>query len=145
MASIERLTTVDEQALADINALMKQLRSNPADQVPAEMSVLEELLHDKNTVAVAARDGKKIIGFGLLFVLNKMSERIADIHEVIVDVTERGKGLGEKIMLSLIEEARKRAVKEIALTSRPSRDAANNLYKKIGFTQVETNVYRMKL
>jgi ribosomal protein S18 acetylase RimI-like enzyme len=31
------------------------------------------------------------------------------------------------------------------LTSRPSRGAANRLYKRIGFEQRETNVYRYKL
>jgi ribosomal protein S18 acetylase RimI-like enzyme len=30
----------------------------------------------------------------------------------------------------------------VDLTSRPSREAANRLYRRIGFVQRETNVYR---
>ena len=30
------------------------------------------------------------------------------------------------------------------LTSRPSRDAANRLYKQLGFVMRDTNVYRYK-
>jgi len=33
----------------------------------------------------------------------------------------------------------------VALTSRPSRVAANELYKKMGFVQYETNVYKYML
>ena len=34
--------------------------------------------------------------------------------------------------------------KTIDLTSRPSREAANKLYQKLGFEQRETNIYRFK-
>ena len=33
----------------------------------------------------------------------------------------------------------------VDLTSRPSREAANRLYQRIGFTQRDTNVYRYDL
>jgi ribosomal protein S18 acetylase RimI-like enzyme len=33
----------------------------------------------------------------------------------------------------------------VSLTSRPSRDAANRLYQRIGFSARETNVYRYDL
>jgi ribosomal protein S18 acetylase RimI-like enzyme len=33
----------------------------------------------------------------------------------------------------------------VDLTSRPSREAANRLYQRLGFVQRETNVYRYTL
>ena len=36
-------------------------------------------------------------------------------------------------------------VDKLMLTSHPSRIAANNLYRSIGFEQYETNMYRLKL
>jgi ribosomal protein S18 acetylase RimI-like enzyme len=33
----------------------------------------------------------------------------------------------------------------VDLTSRPSREAANRLYQRLGFEQRETNVYRFSL
>ena len=35
-----------------------------------------------------------------------------------------------------------RGAKDVSLTSRPSREAANRLYRRIGFEPRETNVYR---
>ena len=36
-------------------------------------------------------------------------------------------------------------LKNINLTSRPQRMAANNFYQKIGFEKQETNVYRLEI
>ncbi|MGL4804788.1 MAG: GNAT family N-acetyltransferase [Bacteroidales bacterium] len=41
--------------------------------------------------------------------------------------------------------ARNKGIEKLMLTSRPGRLAANNLYRKIGFNQRETNVYVMDL
>jgi len=39
--------------------------------------------------------------------------------------------------------AKNAGAKSVDLTSRPSREAANKLYQKLGFTARETNVYRL--
>ena len=39
----------------------------------------------------------------------------------------------------------RRGAKTVDLTSRPSREAANRLYQRLGFKQRETNVYRYDL
>jgi ribosomal protein S18 acetylase RimI-like enzyme len=41
--------------------------------------------------------------------------------------------------------ARLRGARTVDLTSRPSRDAANRLYRRLGFEPRETNVYRYDL
>ena len=41
--------------------------------------------------------------------------------------------------------AHAKGAKTVDLTSRPSREVANRLYKRIGFEQRETNVYRYSL
>jgi len=40
---------------------------------------------------------------------------------------------------------RQKGAKTVDLTSRPSREAANRLYLKLGFQHRETNVYRFDL
>jgi ribosomal protein S18 acetylase RimI-like enzyme len=47
--------------------------------------------------------------------------------------------------LAAIEHARKNGAVTVDLTSRPSREAANRLYQRIGFTARETNIYRYSL
>ena len=54
----------------------------------------------------------------------------------------RGRGVGEALSLHAVERARALDAKTVDLTSRPSREAANRLYQRIGFVQRDTNVYR---
>jgi ribosomal protein S18 acetylase RimI-like enzyme len=67
------------------------------------------------------------------------------IEDVVVDDTARGRGLGEALNRAALDEARRRGAKDVSLTSRPSREAANRLYRRIGFEPRETNVYRYTL
>ena len=41
--------------------------------------------------------------------------------------------------------AEKLGVNTVDLTSRPSREAANRLYKRLGFVQRDTNIYRFEI
>jgi ribosomal protein S18 acetylase RimI-like enzyme len=53
--------------------------------------------------------------------------------------------VGEALNLAALHEAKKRNAVTVDLTSRPSREAANRLYQKLGFVQRDTNVYRYTL
>ena len=67
------------------------------------------------------------------------------IEDVVVDDEARGNGIGEALSRAAIDEAGRRGAKNVSLTSRPSREAANRLYRGIGFEQYETNLYRYHL
>jgi ribosomal protein S18 acetylase RimI-like enzyme len=67
------------------------------------------------------------------------------IEDVVVDGAARGHGVGEALNTSALAEARRRGSKDVSLTSRPSREAANRLYQRLGFKARETNVYRFDL
>ena len=67
------------------------------------------------------------------------------IEDVVVDVAARGHGVGESLNLSAIAEAAQRGAKNVNLTSRPSREAANRLYARLGFVRYDTNVYRYSI
>jgi ribosomal protein S18 acetylase RimI-like enzyme len=67
------------------------------------------------------------------------------IEDVVVDAAVRGHGVGEALNQAAILEARHRGAITVELTSRPSREAANRLYQRIGFVARETNVYRHDL
>jgi len=64
------------------------------------------------------------------------------IEDVVVDASARGMGVGAKLNLAAIDLAVRLGAKTIDLTSRPSREAANRLYQRLGFVERETNVYR---
>jgi ribosomal protein S18 acetylase RimI-like enzyme len=64
------------------------------------------------------------------------------IEDVVVDTAARGRGAGEALTQAALELAGARGAQTVDLTSRPSREAANRLYQKVGFELRETNVYR---
>jgi ribosomal protein S18 acetylase RimI-like enzyme len=64
---------------------------------------------------------------------------------VVVDQSARGAGVGERLTNAAIDEARERGVRSLDLTSRPSREAANAMYIKLGFGRRDTNLYRLTL
>lgn len=67
------------------------------------------------------------------------------IEDVVVDEGARGHGVGEALNRAAIEEARSRGAITVELTSRPSREAANRLYQRMGFVARDTNVYRFTI
>ena len=67
------------------------------------------------------------------------------IEDVVVDEAARGQGAGLKLVEAALEQAKKVGARTVDLTSRPSREAANRLYRRAGFEQRETNVYRVPL
>ena len=67
------------------------------------------------------------------------------IEDVVVDEAARGQGVGEALNRAALERAATAGARTVDLTSRPSREAANRLYQRLGFEPRETNVYRYDL
>jgi len=66
------------------------------------------------------------------------------IEDVVVDEAARGRGVGEALNRVAIQRAHDAGARTVDLTSRPSREAANRLYSRLGFEQRDTNVYRLE-
>ena len=64
------------------------------------------------------------------------------IEDVVVDGDARGRGVGAALNQAALDRARDLGARTVDLTSRPSREAANRLYRRLGFVARETNVYR---
>jgi ribosomal protein S18 acetylase RimI-like enzyme len=90
---------------------------------------------------VGERDGA-IVGMLTLVTFRLPTGVRAWIEDVVVDTGAWGRGVGEALTQAAIELAADRGAQTVDLTSRPSREAANRLYRRMGFEQRETNVYR---
>ena len=90
---------------------------------------------------VGERDGA-IVGMLTLVTFRLPTGVRAWIEDVVVYTVSRVRGVGEALTQSAIELAADRGAQTVDLTSRPSREAANRLYRRMGFEQRETNVYR---
>lgn len=94
--------------------------------------------------ALVARD-EQIVGMLVLTLYRIPTGVQARIDDVVVDDAARGKGIGDALTRAAIGRARQGGAKQVTLTSRPSREAANRLYVRLGFQLIETNVYRLRL
>lgn len=142
MIKIEELANVTTKAVEEISALIIQLS---ATAKPLTYARLLEILKNERATTLVVQDGQRIIGFGMVVIYDVPTEKRAWLEEVVIDEKYRGQGLGEKLSKALIEIAKKERVQSIYLSSRPSREAANKLYPKLGFELKETNTYRLKL
>ena len=140
---IVEVDTVDDALVDAFVRLTPQLsKSNPAPP----RAELEEIVSSPATVLfVAVDDDGRYVGTLTLAVFRIPTALRAWIEDVIVDDAARGQGVGEALNRAALDKARAMGAKTVDLTSRPSREAANRLYQRIGFTQRETNVYRFDL
>jgi ribosomal protein S18 acetylase RimI-like enzyme len=106
---------------------------------------LQEIVDSPAVLLFMAREEGKIVGSLSLIVFRVPSGVRAWIEDVVVDETMRGHGIGEALTWYAIDRAKELGVKTVDLTSRPSREAANRLYVRVGFELRNTNAYRYKI
>jgi ribosomal protein S18 acetylase RimI-like enzyme len=137
---ITQATTVSDELVAAFARLVPQLSSSA--QPPARDELKAIVSSSGTTILLAEGDDGAIIGSLTLARFRTPTGARAWIEDVVVDESSRGQGAGEALVAEAIRLAAEAGVRTVDLTSRPSRDAANALYEKIGFRIRETNVYR---
>ena len=136
---IIELQSLSDSNIEDLLGLMKELDS--------EKTVTAEMLQAAVAGAhiFAAEEGGRILGCATFCITEHPLGRKGWIEDVVVSSACRGQGLGRQLVEHIIEYARGLAPIELCLTSRPAREAANKLYKAVGFNPYQTNVYKLKL
>ena len=141
-ATIEIATESTNELVQAMAVLIPQLsKSNP----PPSRTDLNAIIASEASVLFIARVNGKIAGALTLATFRIPTGVRAWIEDVVVDADARGHGVGEALNMAAIAEARSRGAITVELTSRPSREAANRLYQRIGFVQRETNIYRYSI
>jgi ribosomal protein S18 acetylase RimI-like enzyme len=130
-------------ALVDaINRLLPQLSSS-ANSMTAES--VETFISQPNVHFFAFTpddDPENILGMLTLVMFQIPTGTRAWIEDVVVSEETRGQGAGRKLTEAAIKFAQGNGACTVDLTSRPTREAANRLYQRVGFDQRDTNVYR---
>jgi endonuclease-8 len=140
VVEVEVATEVTEELVDAFIRLIPQLsRSSPA---PGHAE-LAEMVASPATSLLVARDGSGgIIGSLTLAVIRIPTGVRALIEDVVVDESARGAGAGAELTKVALAVAARAGAKTVDLTSRPSREAANRLYQRLGFERRDTHVYR---
>ena len=140
---VEEATSVTDELVDAFCRLVPQLSSSSPP--PGERE-LEEMVTATGTFVLVARDsGKNVVGSLTLVIFRIPTGMRAWIEDVVVDESARGQGVGEALNSFALDIARREGCRTVDLTSRPSREAANRLYQRLGFVARDTNVWRYTL
>lgn len=163
MLRVSAAQELTDDLLRAVRRLVPQLSGTAREPTGAEV---EEVVKSQATTLLVARDdddslaalagpdgpgadaenpGGPIVGMLTLVTFRLPTGVRAWIEDVVVDTAARGRGVGEALTQAALELASARGAKTVDLTSRPSRQAANRLYQRVGFELRQTNAYRYRL
>ncbi len=139
---VTEITEVSDALMEAFVHLIPQLSSsNP----PPSRDEVIEMIDSDASILFAAEHDEAIVGLLTLVLFRIPTGVRAWIEDVVVDGEARGLGVGRALNETALDRARQAGATTVDLTSRPSREAANRLYQRIGFVQRSTNVYRFEL
>jgi ribosomal protein S18 acetylase RimI-like enzyme len=136
---VEIVDDASDEVVDALNELLPQLSSTAAVVTSDQ---LRDLVESPSTTLFMARMNGQRVGSLTLVVFRIPTGLRGWIEDVVVHESARGAGVGEALTRAAIDEAKRRGVRSLDLTTRPSRDAANRLYTRLGFERRDTNVYR---
>ena len=136
---VEEVTEVTNELVEVLERLMAQLSQSAA---PPTREELQQMIDADAVRLLVARTDESIMGTLTLVLFRIPTGVRAWIEDVVVDDAARGRGIGEALNRKALDLAKENGARTVDLTSRPSREAANRLYKRLGFKPRETNVYR---
>jgi ribosomal protein S18 acetylase RimI-like enzyme len=138
--------TVAEAATPDlVSAVARLLPQLSSSAPPPTQAQIEDIVSSPATQLLVARIDGEIVGALTLVVFRIPSGVRGWIEDVVVDEAARGQGVGEALNREALRLAAEQGARTVELTSRPSREAANRLYQRLGFEARDTNVYRFTL
>jgi RimJ/RimL family protein N-acetyltransferase/prolyl-tRNA editing enzyme YbaK/EbsC (Cys-tRNA(Pro) deacylase) len=137
---VEQALAPSPELLAGVAALVGELSSSAA---PPDAELLRSIIASPACRLLLARDEAGVLLGMLTLVVFPIPTGVrAWIEDVVVATSARGRGVGELLNREALRLAAQLGARSVDLTSRPSREAANRLYAKLGFEPRETNVYR---
>ena len=137
---VEEAKAVTPELVAAFRQLTPQLSQSAPAPGGAELA---EMVRSPATILLMARDPEKGIVGSLTLVLFRIPTGVrAWIEDVVTDEASRGRGVAEILCREALNRASAAGARTVDLTSRPSREGANRLYRRLGFVPRDTNVYR---
>lgn len=139
---IFKVTEIKKEYVDAVNSLLVQLSSSPTF---VTLEYLVELVGSKSSHLFFAESEKGVVGMLTVGQYLAPTGRKLWIEDVVVDESMRGRSVGRMLVEHAIDFAKAFGKGTLMLTSRPSRVAANKLYRSCGFEPKETNMYRMSI
>jgi len=138
---IERATEVTDELFAAVQSLIPQL--GPGKPTPTR-DQLSALVNSESSILLIARYPEKsdpICGMLTLAIYHVPTGVRSIVEDVIVDENFRRKGIAEALLKEAIDRAREAGAGNVSLSANAAREAAHQLYQKLGFTQRNSLFY----
>ena len=142
---IEEMTHPTEEVYQAFQRLIPQLTQHSS---PPSWEDLQIMAGSPGTAIFIAREDdehQQIIGSVTLGLFQTPTGRHGWIEDVIVEEGARRQGVGNALTEACLQKARELGLREVNLTSRPARQAVNQLYTSLGFSRRKSNLYRYEL
>lgn len=110
------------------------------------MDKIYQTIKTSKCIKLEIKDGKKIVGRVFLYIIyNDLHKKPYGLMEdLFVNEKYRGAGLGKKLLLKVVTEAKKRKLYKLIGTSRSARKEIHKFYEKHGFNKYGAE-FRMDL
>lgn len=119
------------QAGPDDTAAISRIEDASFDSPWSLDEIAKDVADEGTYFAVTESDGETAAYAEMRMVAGE-----AQVYNIAVDPSSRGKGLGEDMMFHLIDAARDAGCDVMTLEVRSGNEAAYSLYKKLGFKEV---------
>lgn len=128
---ITRQVTIEPMRLEDIGRVLEIDRMSFPTPWPRD-AYLRELRENRLACYFVAREMHSTVGYAGMWVF--LDE--AHVTTIAVDPRYRRRRIGERLLVTLIDESFKRGACRITLEVRKSNVGAQNLYRKYGFKDI---------
>jgi ribosomal protein S18 acetylase RimI-like enzyme len=139
---IRPIESATPEVVEAVNRLLPALSPDAPPLTEAGLSAI--LAHPAVTLFGATEDGR-IVGCLTLVTYPAPTGSRAWIEDVVVAPDVRERGTGTALVTAAIEAARRSGARALDLTCRPDRTEAVRLYRRMGFANPTSDVFRLPL
>ena len=93
-----------------------------------------DFIKNQNSFGFLAKNNTNTIGYASVHIIDKINRRSCLIEDVVVEKNRRGKGVGKKLIMHIINFSKSKSCDKIILNSSESNIL---FYEKLGFVQNE--------
>lgn len=139
--SVGVVNTLSSVELLQLKALLAQL----IKKQKLTVAEIDSCIQDSHSYQFLARDGEKIVGVATLLRMVTPHGVVGYVHDVVVDSSRRGQGIGRLLMQEIESVAKTNEMRELNLTTSSRRKAAQKLYTGLGYELDDTGFYIKRL
>ncbi len=99
---------------------------------PWDSSFFKKMLGDSRTRSIVALVKDRVVGYAVFWVV----EGYAELGDIAVDAGWRGRGIGDALLMGVVDVCRIMGAVSLFLEVRESNRAALGLYRKMGFSEI---------